>query len=105
MREVETKPRRLDDAACLLNMRSENLAESGVENVRCGVISHGRPALRRGDFGAQFVADVNRGERANLMDCETGDCRARVFYDGHRFARVSVKDGSAIPYLAACFPA
>ena len=42
MREIEAEARRLDDAAGLLHMRAQHLAQGGVQQVRRSMV-----ALRR----------------------------------------------------------
>ena len=88
MSEIEAKARRFDHAAGLLDVRSENLAQRGVEQVRRGVVAHGGAALGHADFGAQFVADVDLRERADLVDGEAGHGRVRVFDDVATFSPV-----------------
>ncbi len=45
MGEVEAKSARVDDAAGLFHVIPKHVTESGMEQVRCGVIPHGRFAL------------------------------------------------------------
>jgi hypothetical protein len=51
--EVEAQARRLDDAAGLLDVRAEHLAQRGVEQVGGGVIALGREARGVLDVGAE----------------------------------------------------
>ena len=51
VREVEAQTRGLDDAAGLLHMRAEDLAQRGVQQVRRRVIAHRRHALFSVDDG------------------------------------------------------
>ena len=44
MRKVEAQAIGIDDAAGLLDVRSEHFAERGVQQMRGGVIAHGRVA-------------------------------------------------------------
>ncbi len=103
VREVEAQPRRLDDAARLLDVRAENLAQRGMQKMGRGVIAHGGPAFGNADLGAQFVADPNTRRRADLVDCQSGHGRARVFDDGDNFARMRLAERAAIADLAAGF--
>ena len=48
MREVEAQPRGLHDAAGLLHMRAEHVAQRGVQQMRRRVIAHRRHAACRG---------------------------------------------------------
>ena len=103
MGEIEAKPRGLDHAAGLLDVRSENLAQGGVQQVSRGVVAHGRPAFGDADFGAQFVANTELAERADLVDGEAGNSGARVFHDGYDLAGMCAVKRSAIADLTAGF--
>ena len=62
-----------------------------------------RPALADGDFGAEFVADADIGERADLVNREAGDSGTRVFNRSDCLAGVRVEERPAIAHLAAGF--
>ncbi len=56
MREIKTQPARLHNAAGLLHMGTQHLAQSGLQQMRGGVIAHGRAARGLVDDGDQSIA-------------------------------------------------
>lgn len=84
-------------------MRSENLTQSGVQEVGSGVVAHGGPARGDAHFGAQFVVHPNEGKSADFVNREAGNCRARVFDNGDRFPCVCIVESATIANLAAGF--
>ena len=71
--EVETQARRFDHAAGLLDVRSEHLAQRGMEQVRSGVVALGGRAFGCGDFGAQFIARRDGRVGVDLVHGQAGD--------------------------------
>ena len=63
VREVEAQPIGIDDAAGLLDVRSEHFAQRGVEQMRGGVIAHGGVAQIAVDLADQLIALADRRER------------------------------------------
>ena len=49
----------IDQRARLLDVRAQHIAQRGVEQVRAGVVAHGRVADLVVDHGVDFVADVD----------------------------------------------
>ena len=67
MGEIETEARGFDHAAGLLDVRSEHLAQRGMQQMRRSVVAHGGPALGNADFGAQFVAQMRRRRAVRIL--------------------------------------
>ena len=101
--EIETKTRRFDDAAGLFDMRAENLAQRGMQQVRRGVIALGGEAFADGDFGAEFVAHGNVRQGAILWTVRPGNGGIGVDDSGHFLAGVRRRTGAVIAHLAAGF--
>ena len=59
VREVEAQVAGIDQRARLLHMRAQHLAQRGMQQVRAGVVAHGRAADFVVDHGIDFVADVD----------------------------------------------
>ena len=59
VREVEAQVAGIDQRARLLHMRAQHIAQRGVEQVRAGMVAHGRAADFVVDHGVDFVADVD----------------------------------------------
>ena len=53
MRKIEAQAGGLDDAACLLHVLAQHIAQRGVQQMRGGVIAHGRLALDGSTRGVQ----------------------------------------------------
>ena len=84
--EIETQARGFDYAAGLFDVRSEDLAERGVEEVRRGVVALGGEAFAYGYFGAEFVSCGNLRERMNPVHGEAGDRGVRIENGRHLLA-------------------
>src|SRR5262249_22266932 len=57
MREIETETRWLDDAACLLHMRAQRLAQGCVQQVRGRMVALRRESQRVLDLRAHLVTE------------------------------------------------
>jgi hypothetical protein len=86
--EIETQARGFDDAAGLLDVRPEDLAERGVQQVRRGVVALGGEALGTAT-SARSSSPTAMGERADLVDGEAGTAGIRIetWRLSRRFAR------------------
>ena len=83
MREVEAQVPGIDQRASLLHMLAQHLAQCGVQQVRAGMVAHGRAADFVVDHGVNFVADVNRLLGDNAMRAHALHRIGRAFDLGH----------------------
>ncbi len=59
VREVEAQVAGIDQRARLLHMRAQHVAQRRMQQVRAGVVAHGRVADLGVDHGVDLVADVD----------------------------------------------
>ncbi len=71
VREVEAQVAGIDQRARLLHMRAQHIAQRGVQQVRAGMVAHGRVAHLGVDHGVDLVADVDRLLRRDAMRAHT----------------------------------
>src|SRR5271165_7033418 len=69
--------------------------------MRRGVVAHGGPAIRRGYFGAQLVADFDGLEGFDFVNREARNARISVFDHRNALAGVCVIERAAIADLSA----
>ncbi len=60
VREVEAQVAGIDQRARLLHVRAQHIAQRGVQQVRAGMVAHGRAAHFVVDHGIDLVADMDR---------------------------------------------
>ncbi len=60
VREVEAQVAGIDQRARLLHVRAQHIAQRGVQQVRAGMVAHGRVADVGIDHRVDFVANMNR---------------------------------------------
>src|SRR6185312_12635378 len=101
--EIEAEARRFDYASGLFDVRAENLAEGGVEQVSRGVIALGGEAFANGDFGAKLIARRDVSVGLDFVDREAGDCGIRIDDGSDFLARRDVDEAAVIADLAAGF--
>ena len=105
MGEIEAQARRLDHAAGLLHVRAQHGAQSGVQQMRAGMIAHGRMAAQarpRGRSPRRLV--LHRPDDLHLAE---RSCRARERRSISTTATVSPvawrNQHSGVAHLAAGF--
>src|SRR6185437_9287192 len=65
-------PRR-NQRSCLLHVLAEHFAQTGMQEMRCGVVAHGGFAKAAVDYGIDFVGNTNRLLRDHLVRAHTLD--------------------------------
>ena len=101
--EIETQAAGFDDAAGLLDMLAEDLAEGRLEQMSGGVIAHGGAARRFIDNADEFVAGFDGTQDADLLDHGVGRRFVCAFDDGYAFAGFGIEEQAGVADLAAGF--
>ena len=87
--EIEAQAARVDDAAGLLDVRAEHLAQRGVQQVGRGVVAHGGVAQIGVDLGDARTSPTRMGA------CAVTRCTVRPGTRGKR--RLDFRDLLAAP--------